>query len=377
MPVEEWELLLGVLVLTRSLATPGAAPPVGALAARAPSLWQRWRFLLFGVALVPLAISIGSDEVELRQRLEDTVEKYPEIAVTISDDSITDDQLFAAIPDHKLVGAHLEYGSNMHWAYGAAAAVYMLTAVLLLFERRRARVHHLALTALFTGTAGILLLLGLQLLAESAQRTWMSGGGVVTLLFYIVKFIGFSYRAALDPDNGFAESLFGFTFGVGLCEEIVKALPLVWRIRRKGEVAWQDTCALGLASGIGFGVAEGVQYAADYYNGFTGILIYFVRFLSCVALHAVWAAAAGVVVFDLRARLRASHRWYAWIPLMVRIVAVPMVLHGLYDTLLKRELDPLALVAAVVSFGWLAFAIVRARSRATWSLGPASVGTAE
>jgi len=32
-----------------------------------------------------------------------------------------------------------------------------------------------------------------------------------------------------------------------------------------------------------------------------------------------------------------------------------MVLHGLYDTLLKKEMGGLALVAALASVGWMAF----------------------
>jgi hypothetical protein len=32
-----------------------------------------------------------------------------------------------------------------------------------------------------------------------------------------------------------------------------------------------------------------------------------------------------------------------------------MVLHGLYDTCLKRDLSAVALLVAVASFGWLAY----------------------
>ena len=46
---------------------------------------------------------------------------------------------------------------------------------------------------------------------------------------------------------------------------------------------------------------------------------------------------------------------------VLRMLAVPMVLHGLYDTLLKKEMNVGALVVAVVSFAWLALQIERAR----------------
>jgi len=44
------------------------------------------------------------------------------------------------------------------------------------------------------------------------------------------------------------------------------------------------------------------------------------------------------------------------------MIAIPMVLHGLYDTLLKKELDFLALVVAAASFGYLAWQISRLRT---------------
>jgi hypothetical protein len=44
---------------------------------------------------------------------------------------------------------------------------------------------------------------------------------------------------------------------------------------------------------------------------------------------------------------------------VVRIVWIPMALHGLYDTLLKQDHDALALLAALGSFGWFVFQIER------------------
>ena len=51
-----------------------------------------------------------------------------------------------------------------------------------------------------------------------------------------------------------------------------------------------------------------------------------------------------------------------WFLNMLMIIAVPAILHGLYDTLLKRDMGGLALVIAVASFAWLAFLIERTRS---------------
>ena len=45
----------------------------------------------------------------------------------------------------------------------------------------------------------------------------------------------------------------------------------------------------------------------------------------------------------------------------VVLVSVPMVLHGLYDTLLKKDYHVLALLTALASFIWLAWQIESAR----------------
>ena len=45
----------------------------------------------------------------------------------------------------------------------------------------------------------------------------------------------------------------------------------------------------------------------------------------------------------------------------LRVLAVPMVLHGFYDTLLKKDMNVWALVVAFASFAWFAAQIERAR----------------
>jgi len=51
--------------------------------------------------------------------------------------------------------------------------------------------------------------------------------------------------------------------------------------------------------------------------------------------------------------------WSEWGLAVLRVQGVPMVLHGLYDTLLKRDMNALALLPAIASFAWLAFLISR------------------
>ncbi|MCE9584740.1 MAG: hypothetical protein K8T20_19795, partial [Planctomycetes bacterium] len=43
---------------------------------------------------------------------------------------------------------------------------------------------------------------------------------------------------------------------------------------------------------------------------------------------------------------------YGWILPVLKLLSVSMVLHGLYDTLLKRDMEFPALLVAAASFGW-------------------------
>ena len=230
-----------------------------------------------------------------------------------------------------------------------------------LFERGNATIWHWLAVLAVTSTVGIISLIAFQFIAEITQGVWVTGRGVLVLLFYIVKFIGFSYHAALDDSYGFWASFFGFTFGVGLCEEITKAIPVLVLLHGDKKLGWRSACFLGIASGVGFGVAEGIMYAGHYYNGMLTADIYFTRFISCVALHATWTAAVGIFAYQNLAGFETNEA-LDWVKHLLLIISVPAILHGLYDTLLKRDMGEWALVVALASFGWLAFLIERARA---------------
>jgi len=105
-----------------------------------------------------------------------------------------------------------------------------------------------------------------------------------------------------------------------------------------------------------------VFYASDFYNGISGAGIYFVRNISCVALHALWTGSAAITIHQKQHLFQQTMAWHDWLVRSIAVVAVPMVLHGLYDTLLKKEMNALALGVAVLSFLNLAFQIYRLRS---------------
>jgi RsiW-degrading membrane proteinase PrsW (M82 family) len=127
---------------------------------------------------------------------------------------------------------------------------------------------------------------------------------------------------------------------------------------------WRGAFLWGLASGIGFGISEGIMYSQDFYNGISGSWIYVVRFISCVALHAIWSGSVGISIHQRQhlAKAEESEGWLGYLLNVLILIAVPMVLHGLYDTLLKKDLSFLALMTAAVSFGYLAWQISNLRT---------------
>ncbi len=353
-----------------------AQPVLPPVAFAKKSRLRRFLYVAFALTLIPLAFFLGSDKLDYGDQLDRTVAAHPEIADRMKSaldeaesaesptklNDFLENGIYELLPDGKLDGAHLAHQTWMHWIYAFAAALLFLAAIRTLFEPGHSTIVQIILVALTTATVGIVNLLIFQWLAELSQGFWFHGGNIVVLIaFYVIKFIGWSYHAALDPNNSLLLSLVGFTFGVGLCEEIVKAIPIIAATGMDRKLDWRGACAWGLASGVGFGVAEGIMYSSSHYNGVAGVDIYVVRFISCVALHAIWTGAASIMIWQNQANL-AADVWYIWLLQLLRLVAVPMALHGLYDTLLKRGLTPYAILVALASFAWLVFSIERARA---------------
>jgi len=327
---------------------------------------REYAYLVTALALIPLGISLFSgDANDASQRLKRMMEKNPEIASKVEQlgesEDVSDDEFFDILPGKRIEGSLLPHDTWMHWGFAFLSAAVFMGLMFFMFPPGHAARTHLLWTGVFTATAGILVLIGFQFMAEWTQNWWVRGRSILVLVFYIVKFIGFSYRCADDPSNGFLLSFMGFTFGVGLCEEIVKALPLMWHFKNNGTLGWRAACLWGFASGVGFGVAEGIMYSSRYYNGIGGADIYVVRFVSCVALHAVWSAAVGIFLWKHQNLLNDAEGFFGFLVNAMVIVSVPMLLHGAYDTLLKKDMNSWALLVAGVSFAWLVFQIETAR----------------
>ena len=53
--------------------------------------------------------------------------------------------------------------------------------------------------------------------------------------------------------------------------------------------------------------------------------------------------------------LKFIEKWRDGIGPILVVIGIPMLLHSLYDTSLKRDMNWLAMIVAAASFGWLAF----------------------
>ena len=82
-----------------------------------------------------------------------------------------------------------------------------------------------------------------------------------------------------------------------------------------------------------------------------------------MALHGIWTASAALFIQRFAHIIQEDFVWYEFIPRALFLVGIPMILHGLYDAFLKKDMSVLALLTALASFVWLAWSIERTRRR--------------
>lgn len=324
------------------------------LATGAITPYRRYAHWLLALTLLPLFSHTLFPGESNRQRIIDTM-KDPEFEAK-ADAVESREELFDLLPDNRFPGAHLPYRTATHWLYAGMSVLLFIGMIALIHQDSESEPFTLFGIGCLTGTVGIFLLLAFQFVAAVTQDIDVRGRGVVVGLFYVIKFIGFSYRMATDADYGFFLSFVGFTMGVGLCEELCKGIPVLAYMRAKENATWKLGLVVGLASGAGFGISEGIHYSGGMYNGVSTGSIYVVRFVSCVGLHAIWAGAVGILVSRTQ-----EHLDDGFGTVLLNMIGfnlpISMVLHGLYDTFLKVEQPFLALVTAGVSLVWLGWLV--------------------
>lgn len=168
-----------------------------------------------------------------------------------------------------------------------------------------------------------------QVRTKTAVALFFISQLAVFAIFGVIALVNPFY--ALGSNGGFISRLLFFVFAVGITEELTKAIP-VWIIasRAKEPLIPQTMVFYGLISGLAFGVFEGVQYQMgvnaelDYTSSF---FLNIARLTSLPFLHSIWCGIAGY--FSAFAMLYPKYRK----SLYFLAIAVPAILHGLYDTL--------------------------------------------
>jgi RsiW-degrading membrane proteinase PrsW (M82 family) len=136
--------------------------------------------------------------------------------------------------------------------------------------------------------------------------------------------------------------------GVGINEELSKAAILFYLVRRPGSILAPQTVVLyGLLCGLGFGIHEAVIYQTGSNRSAPLDVFYFLNFIRLTSLpflHAIWTGIAGYFIAFAALNRRRQ------IPLWVLAIAIPAVLHALYDV---SAMTIPGIVVAVVSVGLL------------------------
>lgn len=210
---------------------------------------------------------------------------------------------------------------------------------------------------IFTAVAGVLLLLLFQnIVLASVNGKDSSNFGPVW--YMLLRGIGKGYQSALQPSGSFFGTLFATFFSVALCEEFIKALPVLRLVLSKNVNLMSrsdvnrmraDLPFLGAMSGLGFGIAEGMWYASEVYSkGDAPFGIYLVRFFGCAPLHAAWGGLTALAIANELPQLRSAFDrrseaakegeagWQHLILTYVMLQVPAMVLHSLYNAFLAK-----------------------------------------
>lgn len=174
----------------------------------------------------------------------------------------------------------------------------------------------------------------------------------VPLLLIVQQVPPFSFLYAAI-DLGWLWRLLGFVLGVGVLEEVCKALPVYLFLLRPGRLSDPLTSAFyGAMSGLGFAIAEGATYSLSYALGLVQgdigfgsyVLVNTIRFVTVPLFHAILA---GIVGYFIGLAAINPARQGAILGIGVAIAAV---LHGLYNTFAGGLLGVLVIAFSILLF---------------------------
>jgi RsiW-degrading membrane proteinase PrsW (M82 family) len=327
-------------------------------------------WLLVAILLPVVVLTDGAEErIGFRQRIDQTIADLPPTEQTNAASVLARstvglvplDAVFEQLPGERCPGAVLPRSTEMHWLFAAGAVVLLGLVLLHLDADRVVGLRTLLRVALLSASVGLVFLCLVRLLAGWSGRWSMQLSDYSLLLVPLTDGLAFCYRGALDSGYGFVANFLSFTFVVGLGQEVIKVLPLLAYYSQQRQHHWREALLWGLACGATLGVVEGLLSCRDFHNGVGGLEMYLITFLFSVALQAAWAGCAAIAIHRNRERLRSTLDIRDYLTLLLALLAVPLLLHGLYDTLIKGHQLLLALVVGAVSFVILGLEIRRAQ----------------
>lgn len=159
---------------------------------------------------------------------------------------------------------------------------------------------------------------------------FFTGLVAVAGLLLIQSIPPWSYLYTMAKSSAMLTRFVGMFLGVGIHEELCKAVILFWLVKRPGKLLIPQTVVFyGMISGLGFGIYEGVAYQQRV-NRLAGVdeayFLNIARLTSLPFLHAVWTGIAGYYVAF--AALYPRRRYGLW----VLAIATPALFHAIYNT---------------------------------------------
>ncbi len=145
----------------------------------------------------------------------------------------------------------------------------------------------------------------------------------------------------------------GYVFGVGMLEELVKAIPVLWifvRNREPGTI--REITFMGCISGFAFGVSEAVAYSVFYAQGVARgdmplgayVVVQLTRLITLPLLHAVFTGISAQFI-ALGVETPVMRR-----ALIIAGIGIAALIHGTYNTFSGTLVGFVIAIGAVLVF---------------------------
>ncbi len=233
---------------------------------------------------------------------------------------------------------------------GIPAVALAVIGILRFVRPERFHIRQSLGVMLFTMLVGLAGLLLFQGLAESSTHWATKNFGKANGFIYILKMIGWAYQSTNSLD--ITDRFFGFIFGVGLCEEFVKTIPILYFVFRDesnpGRTDFRSILILGFFSGLGFGIGE----ALYCYSPWTGNYSYaslVTRWFALVPFHAVYTVIDAAFLWLMAPFIRRLNGPYKITGGIALAISTMTILHGTYDVLFTIPYIGFALAIAALA----------------------------